>query len=76
MAKMGDLPEPLTIYLVRHGEAGGEQRPGEVGPPLAKIGNFHPPEHCGASGGLLSLTTDEEGIADDSACRTTVAAAG
>ena len=32
-----------------------------------KIGNFFPPEHCGASGGLLSLTTDEEGLADDGA---------
>ena len=30
-----------------------------------KIGSFFPPEHCGASGGLLSLTTDEEGAADD-----------
>ena len=30
--------KPLTLYLVRHGEAGGESRPGEVGPPLTKRG--------------------------------------
>ena len=33
-----DSPEPLTLYLVRHGEAGGESRPGEVGPPLTARG--------------------------------------
>ncbi len=33
-----DSLEPLTLYLVRHGEAGGESRPGEVGPPLTARG--------------------------------------
>ena len=33
-----DLLEPLTVYLVRHGEAAGDQRPGEVGPPLTARG--------------------------------------
>jgi broad specificity phosphatase PhoE len=30
--------KPLTLYLVRHGEAGGESRPDEVGPPLTARG--------------------------------------
>ena len=43
MAKKGtrskaDSSQPLTLYLVRHGEAGGQQREGEVGPPLTKRG--------------------------------------
>ena len=33
-----DSTQPLTLYLVRHGEAGGAQRPGEVGSPLTKRG--------------------------------------
>lgn len=33
-----DSSQPLTLYLVRHGEAGGAGRPGEVGPPLTKRG--------------------------------------
>lgn len=31
-------PPPLEITLVRHGQAGGEQRPGEVGSPLTRLG--------------------------------------
>ena len=37
-SKKSDSLEPLTVYLVRHGEAGGESRPGEVGPPLTARG--------------------------------------
>ena len=31
-------PPPLEITLVRHGQAAGKQRPGEVGSPLTKLG--------------------------------------
>ncbi|MDP6506165.1 MAG: histidine phosphatase family protein, partial [Planctomycetota bacterium] len=31
-------PPPLEVTLVRHGQAAGEQRPGELGSPLTKLG--------------------------------------
>ena len=37
-SKKRDSLEPLTVYLVRHGEAAGAQRPGEVGTPLTARG--------------------------------------
>ncbi|MFC1526985.1 histidine phosphatase family protein, partial [Candidatus Latescibacterota bacterium] len=36
-----DLPETryLKILLVRHGQQGGDERQGELGPPLTALGN-------------------------------------